>query len=360
MVAAAIALAALTHRAIENPMRHAEWAAEPRRALALWPTALILVALTSWLGPLTAAPPVYAVSSARATNPGAAATGDSPTAVARTVEAAVKSTLAGEAVPAGLQPAIGQLAQDTFDTSCYTLSGQTQVKKCAAGDRAAGQSMLLFGDSHAGMWLPALDGIGRERHLALEYLIKNGCTPMTVHLWYANQGVQHDCDAWRDSAIEAIKASPADLVVLGSFAYRANLGDESGNNIPYARSLRVWQAGVSATIKAIARPGRKVVVLGDPQPMPALPVDCLSRPGATMSDCAGREDQGRFNWGQATADAAHQEQAAFVDVRPWFCWERVCPMVIGGRIAFLDQSHVSQSYLLTLQGVLAATLFPTS
>ena len=361
LIVAAIALAGLSYRFIENPIRNAQWAEKPQRALVLWPLAVTLVMLTSWIGPLTAEPlvaPTAVTTAAFSAKPGESAAGDLSTSVERLVETAAKSTVTGEKVPAGLQPPITSLGRDVFETSCYSGTGQVQVQQCATGDVAATPSMLLFGDSHAGMWLPALDVIGRRRHVKVNYLVKSGCTPMTVHLWFANQGIVRDCDAWRASAIKAIQASTADLVILGSFAYQANLADNSANNVPAEQSAQLWQAGVVSTVKAISRPGRRVVVLGDPQPMPALPVDCLSRQNAKTADCAGKQDNYHFKWGLVTQDAARASQAGFVDVLPWFCWAKVCPMAIGGRIAFKDDNHVSRTYMLTLSGVLDAALFP--
>ena len=361
LVLAALALAALSYRFIENPIRQARWAERPQKSFALWPAALILVMLTSWIGPLTAAPPVYSqdvASSAAVTTPGVSTPEDAATAVGKLVEAAARSAAAGEKVPSRLLPPLDGLRWDSFGTSCYVSTGQVQVKECAAGDPAATGSLLLFGDSHAGMWLPALDGIGKRRHLAVKYLVKNGCTPMTVHVRLDKVGVERDCDTWRAAALEAIKASPADVVVLGSLSYQGALSDESGRPVPDDQAGQVWQTGVVATIKAISRPGRKIVVLGDPEQMPSFPVDCLSRADATMGSCSAKEDNDHFRWGRATQEAAQGSKAVFVDVLPWFCWVKVCPMVIGGRVAFVDRSHVSQTYMFTLGGALEAAVFP--
>jgi hypothetical protein len=43
--------------------------------------------------------------------------------------------------------------------------------------------------------------------------------------------------------------------------------------------------------------------------------------------------------------------ARFMETRGWFCYRRMCPTVIGQSIAFMDESHVSQTYALRLVNV---------
>ena len=48
------------------------------------------------------------------------------------------------------------------------------------------------------------------------------------------------------------------------------------------------------------------------------------------------------------AAQARFEGAGFIDVRPWFCYQDLCPMVIGHTIAYWNTTHMSMAYALKL------------
>ena len=64
--------------------------------------------------------------------------------------------------------------------------------------------MVLFGDSHASQWLPALERAAKADHFALEVLTKSGCPFPTMTVYQASLGRSYtECDSWRASALNA-------------------------------------------------------------------------------------------------------------------------------------------------------------
>jgi hypothetical protein len=318
---------------------------------------LIAVLMVAQLGPGLVQPPTRSVLPAVAAAAGTDASGNQADPVIAAVEQAARAVTAGKRVPADLTPPLALLGEDAFGLGgCITPNGSSTVLRCVVGDQGASRSMLLFGDSHAAMWLPALDAIGKREHWAVTYIVKNGCSAMKVHLWFPNTGVLRDCDAWRDKALATIKTDSAQVIVLASLMY-SNYADDAGRHTPVPAVLQTWSAGVEATTSELVSPTRRVVVIGDPLPMASLPVDCLSRPGATLRDCSvPLTGDLHYTLSEATREAARANQAAYIDVNPWFCADQVCPEVINGTIVFRDLGHVTRSYIATLSGVLQTAL----
>ena len=358
LLALAVCLSAISYYGLENPFRRARWAREPARALILWPASLIAVLMVAQLGPGFVQPPtrsVLPVVAAAATR--ADASGNQSDGVIAGVEQAARAVMAGRRVPAELTPPLSLLGEDALGLGgCIATNGSSTVLQCALGDQGASRSMLLFGDSHAAMWLPALDAIGKREHWAVTYIVKNGCTPMKVHLYYSNTGIVRDCDAWREKALSRIKADPAQLIIVGSMMY-SNYADDAGHPTPVPAVLQSWSSGVEATTSELVSASRRVVVIGDPRPMSSLPVDCLGRPSATLRDCSvPLTGDLHYTLSEATREAARAHNAAYIDVNPWFCADQVCPEVINGTIVFRDLGHVTRSYVTTLNGVLQKAL----
>jgi peptidoglycan/LPS O-acetylase OafA/YrhL len=359
LIGLAICLSAISYYGLENPFRRARWTREPSRALLLWPASLILLLLTSAIGPTVVRPDTV---SAGAPRPLPTATTDpngepqsSPLVAA--VQQASQDAADGKAVPPALSPPLTLLRKDAYPLAgCITDDGSSEVITCSAGDLAAPRAMVLFGDSHAAMWLPALDAIGKRAHWLVRYVVKNGCSPMNVHLWYPTTGVVRDCDAWRTKAMAAIKADSAHLVLIGALMY-SNFADPSGHHVLPAVVPQTWRDGVASTVADLSQSGHSVMVLGDPRPMPDLPVDCLGRGGARLIDCSARlTGDLHYTLSQETQDASRAAGGVYIDVNPWFCADQICPIVINGTIVFRDQGHVSRTYMSELADVLESTL----
>jgi peptidoglycan/LPS O-acetylase OafA/YrhL len=175
LAAVSIAVAALSTRFIETPFRTGRASRLPSgRALAFAGGSSLAIALAALLvsGSLFSAPV------AELPRPSLPAAGDPqpPLMVPR---------LAGP-IPGDLQPTLlkarddrGPIGQDT----CVTLIIETEPDPCVIGDEKATTTVVLYGDSHAAMWLPALELIASERHWRIVPVIKVACPPFDVSVW---------------------------------------------------------------------------------------------------------------------------------------------------------------------------------
>ena len=99
------------------------------------------------------------------------------------VIAAVEAARRGAPIPSGLTPPIGQLRDvpPEYDLPDglhrHKRSTATASRICRIGDRSSRKLIVLFGDSHALMWLPAVLEMARHDHWAVVPLVRLGCTP---------------------------------------------------------------------------------------------------------------------------------------------------------------------------------------
>ena len=148
--AGSLALAALTYVTVENPLRHkTSLRASPLRGLGL---GLGLSGLVAALA-LAVPAPVIRI--------------DLPTVDALELGADGEGTLLNAMAastshaPANLVPALGKAAKDyarIYPDGCSSGFTDTTVRKpCFYGDPTSATTVVLFGDSHAGQWFPALE-----------------------------------------------------------------------------------------------------------------------------------------------------------------------------------------------------------
>lgn len=56
------------------------------------------------------------------------------------------------------------------------------------------------------------------------------------------------------------------------------------------------------------------------------------------------------------AKIAAAADVRLVNVRPWFCADRICPAVIGNRIVYADFGHLTRTYAVHLVPLLQDAL----
>src|SRR3954468_19737332 len=108
------------------------------------------------------------------------------------------SVSAERALPSGLTPSLGTAVDDvpaSYLDGCHSKPGQTRAKVCTYGDKMASVKVLLFGDSHAAAWLPALDAIGKRQHWRILSLTKSAC-PLPMVKVAVRGEVAPDCATW--------------------------------------------------------------------------------------------------------------------------------------------------------------------
>jgi peptidoglycan/LPS O-acetylase OafA/YrhL len=385
---AAVPVAAASQRWVEDPIRRGRWVGHrPGRNLAMAGALTLSVAVLSsvvgavWTGRLTpavavgAGPNTASAPSPNGTGPGARASGTpaaSGTATASaTSVASVEPTLpagtgagstpaaAAFPLPADLLPPLIDARSDaprTYSDGCHLGYTETVSGPCAYGLTSSTTTVVLFGDSHAAQWFPALERLATEGGWRLVSLTKSGCMSVDVSVWNTPLKRPYtECDTWRRGAFDRIAAEhPALVVVSNSHQYWFA---SDGTKVPVADRPADWDAGLARTLARLAPVAGGVVLIGDtPRPSTDVPV-CLSSHLDDVRACATARSAA-VDAGRLAADAriASDAGAAWVDPSDWVCPSDPCPAVIGRFLVYRDTHHLATPIVIALRDRLAATL----
>jgi hypothetical protein len=207
------------------------------------------------------------------------------------------------------------------EDGCHIHIRQTVSPRCEYGDLTSDQTIVLYGDSHAAQWFPALDLIGKKRGIKIVSLTKSACPSAEVIKELSSQYDVKDCQAFRDSSVARInKIKPLAVILTGMQPFTAPYSDES------ARSW--WLAGESTVFNRIKSATKFPIYLTD-TPLPQIDIpDCL---------VAGRG---------AKCDTSRPVAAEVapglipINPTPWLCTD-TCPAIVDGIVAYRDKSHLT-------------------
>ncbi|MEP7114313.1 MAG: acyltransferase family protein, partial [Ilumatobacteraceae bacterium] len=403
-----VGLAALSFRVIENPARRSTWlAARSRRSLALGAAlglgaatlaATMLVLLPSLDGGSEAASPLVVTPATAATtttptlatpttrSPTTEASTSAPTnathsttpttpvlpasttissTTTTTPEAAIAAMVAAnvatlqqgateEEVPSNLTPSLGQARSDKpqiYADGCILSNGVITKNDCVYGDTASPTTIVLFGDSHAAQWFPALQEIAVRNHWRLDIRTKKGCPTADVPI--ADPARGPECGPWRDAVMADLAAEHPDLIIMSAYRYKTTSGSIGSDPDD------VWRNGLQTTLDNMRPLASHVLVLGDtPTPLNDVP-SCVASHRRHISVCMNQPSSaikpGRL---AVEHDVAIAHDATFVPTGDWLCSASGCPVIIGNLLVYRDNSHITTEASMWLAPYLEAAVKP--
>ncbi len=204
---------------------------------------------------------------------------------------------------------------------------------------------MLIGDSHARQWVPALDELAKRYGYTAYFLIREGCPSADVTPWMVNGGPSEDCEAFQEWAREQVEEMQPDVVLLGSEANRRGFATDDGDLVDDVPTMaELYKEGMEREIDYLSPNTQRVIVIGDPPAVMEHPGRCLSERDATLEKCLSTEDEVSLTFIDALRQAAAAKSVQFVETASWFCYDGLCPSVVGQYIAHRDRTHISQSY----------------
>lgn len=275
--------------------------------------------------------------------------------VLKAVAAAPSITTIPPNVTPALQDATGDSPDRLLDTlGCLSPPEKVEMPACLFGDPTGKRTLVLYGDSHAAMWAPAFDAIGKRIHWKIVVLAKAGCGAPDIPFWDPWRRVSpfKECDQFHTYALGRINRAKPDVVVLAS----EYLTPDSDH--PVWPSTSAWTAGLEKTIRLIRSPRTKKVVLGDIPYLGQSAPECLAAHEGDLQSCslpaaaAVKTDRIR-----AEQVAAAQTRTPYIKVAPWFC-SATCTAIVGNKIVYFDLYHASRTYVVYLSGTLQSALRP--
>lgn len=334
VVAASYVPTIVTHRLVEKPFLYSEvFSRFPRKALGLG-AACTAISVSLGLMLFAATPDVPAKPEGKATGAAALLNGGK---LQKTADSLSPSPL----------EANNDRSQMDVD-GCLLRAPETKSPECVYGDPSSKTTVVLFGDSHAMHWFPALQVLAKKHDWRLVGLTKSACPPAMVHRYYPPLRREYsECDTWREQTIQRIlqKERPSMVVTSSITNYTVMEGKE---RLDRKTSVKKLEEGYAATLKELGSKGARVVVINDvPHPDKDIP-ECVSRSLQHLDECATPRSKA-FNYPPVDAQAAKSVKGvSFIDPTPVLCLDKTCPAVIGDVIVYRNGSHLTATYVKTL------------
>lgn len=249
-----------------------------------------------------------------------------------------------------LRPVPRDATQDkgrAHDAGCLVSKRATTSGDCVFGDPSSSTTAVLFGDSHAIQYAPAMDRIAKRHGWRLVVLTKSGCTPAEVSTFDPQLRREYsECDTWRSRALKRIeKAEPA-LVVTGNRATTRTVGPDGKMNA--GDSAAALRDGYVKTLRRLEQTGAQVVTIADnPHPREDVPA-CVSKSMDDLPACSFDEDHGLYFERVGREAAAKVPGVHLVDPTPVLCQDGTCPAVIGNALVYRNGAHLTATYAGTL------------
>lgn len=380
LVMAAVLLAALTQRWVEDPIRRGRFVGTaPGRNLAMAGVLALVVAAASVGSGLAAGAGLQ--GSGRGSNPvagaqslesslaqlasqppagatptrGAASSGAPPAGAPAESPAGLPSlppTPDGP-VPADLQPSLAAAPEDypvTFPDGCNVPEGGWASRgTCLYGNLNSKTTIALFGDSHAAFWFPAMEGFAARQGWRLLNLTMSSCTPADVPVYNSIfKRIYSECPAWREQAIERLIAMrPAVIVVTGT--HGISPVDPSGHLLTDDALTQAWEAGMVRTLERLIPAAGTVILLADTPTSQVDPPTCLSAHPTSVLACATPVAKAIYQpWLGAERLVVAQTDVGFIDPTYWVCPSSPCPAVIGNLLVYQNAGHLTATFAAAL------------
>ena len=230
-----------------------------------------------------------------------------------------------------------------FNNDCTTDFSSSELFMCFGGDTKSSKLIVLYGDSHASMWMTAIDSIAKQKKYRTLLLAKLACPIIQKTIWsYQLEKPFTECDEWNAKALEQIKKlNPDYLIVTNQWkpAVQDGKKDDFGTN-------SLWTEEFPKALSNLKGLAKRVVVIGNNPSMTTDPLRCASKPRQNLLLCASftpNADNHIIN--RIEADAANANGIPYIDTVQIACSKTSCPVIINGYFVYFDQWHFTDQYV---------------
>jgi peptidoglycan/LPS O-acetylase OafA/YrhL len=329
----------LTHTLIEDPVRRMPaLKVLPNRAIALG-LACMAVAVGVGIGLRDSQPSVRLAKIGDV--PGAAALVDQP----------VPQETATALRPNPLK-ARADRGRSYYEGCMVGIEG-TNSNKCLYGNATSDRTLVLFGDSHAMQYFPAVEELAEIHGWRLIVLTKAECPPEEIEVKSMVEDREYSqCDEWRQKAFQRIEEGGGkDVTVVMSGDTEYTPYGPGGEELTGKAAADAMEAGYLRTLKRIEAAGPHTVVIRDnPTSIEDVP-SCVSEDIQHLQRCAfPRKREPNREYDVRAAEASPDTH--LVDFIGDICPGEVCRAVIGNALVYRDKDHLTATFARTLEPML--------
>lgn len=253
-----------------------------------------------------------------------------------------------------------------YASGCYAKFLSVDLSDCALGATTSSFTVVLFGDSHAAHWSPALTKLAKRENWRLIVMTKASCPSVAVSVYVPKLKRPYgECDTWRDRAMSRIRSLRPDTLILAN-ASRHLLPFGDGGQLDFSdpRYLAKWSAAIRRTLRDLTDHSSAIVFLQD-TPWTGFDVPtCLSRAAwrgvDPARDCVfdshARPDGAVL---RTEVDAvAGLDGVALIDMSDVICPLSPCVVQRDGFVLYRDSHHLTASFSEHIADPLHRRLMP--
>ncbi len=270
---------------------------------------------------------------------------------------------AGDAAEAATQNRFSHARDDIptiSEDGCHVRIEDVHVPACAFGNPSSSTTVVLFGDSHAAQWFPALERIAHEKAWRLITMTKSGCPAADILPFYRYLKRPYtECSEWRRAAMARILDLKPHLVILANASLY--LRDEP-DGVFASSTGEEWATGLRRTMQSLNGAGLRTVLLRE-TPLPGFDVPtCLARrawrswmtaPGCDFpSASAVRPTIARID-NDTTQGLSH---VRVLDLFDAICQQTRCDPTSGDVVIYRDNHHITAQFSSSLAPILGSRL----
>jgi peptidoglycan/LPS O-acetylase OafA/YrhL len=255
-----------------------------------------------------------------------------------------------------------------YEDGCQQDEESSEIITCEYGDLSSETEIIVVGDSKANQWLPALDKIGQSSRLKITVMTKSACSFANAPA-RANGGPYEACDEWNSRADAEISERKPYAVITSMASSEAAV---QGNQ---AARRHAMVKGLGEKLASLKQSADHVILIAD-NPHPNKPVyECVAENADDVSGCAFDRESGVSGSSyEVQKSAIDQEGGSYLnasnlsdaglnalvmlDMTDYICPPQldVCPAVIGNALVYRQGSHLTATYVETLQSSLEEAL----
>jgi SGNH domain-containing protein len=252
-----------------------------------------------------------------------------------------------------------------FNFNASPVIPSNAAKICAYGKTTAKRTLLLTGDSQAGMWLPALNALGLSLGWKVVFLAKGVCGPWSnpnasTFVIFDAMTVA-DCNEFNANVAGWVARHRPSIVVLSGRGYPL------GANINLNPDISTLESEMASEVAALQPGHSKLIVMGPipryvPPAVPYSPSDCLD--GATQFTNCALAPTSVIPAVELAADVYGSSKHWFslAKLNKLFCTPSECAIVVKDgqrmRLVFYDGAHINRYFSAWISTALAAILKP--
>ncbi|CAB4875692.1 unannotated protein [freshwater metagenome] len=223
-----------------------------------------------------------------------------------------------------------------YKDGCHATYADSVSGKCEYADINSSKTMVLYGDSHAAQWFPALVEIASRSGYKLISLTKSACSSVDVIRLDQGAFKMSRCAKWRDNSIKRIQKIKPDILIMSSFQY-------FGQPPAFKNRLVWWNDGQRKLLNDVKDSSRHLIYITDtPHPARDIPACLASNPISMCNTTMRSEDLSIPGF-------------TVIDPNSWLCSD-VCTAVKDGVVVYRDASHISMDIAISLIPLLTQAL----